>query len=323
MAESSVEKLLRLTSVQHVKGHVRVDKGKLERVHAYTRVVDYTKTDAPDVPSAAGLLKSINRPAKNKRESINVSWDLKQHNWKMKSPSKRRPFRPDEPHIYQDSWHQELETKDGKTVPSVVDTSPPNPSVKNLDSAIHGWLVGRSRGGASFTDYFPWWREIRTEFAKQVGVKPLKPYDSKGDYIMPSAPPKQSEIVKDATALVEGIRKAPPAQPGLWRGLSPHGFGGGEPVGPVHRLQNMKPGRTLTMLPGSWSRDPARAKMYAYGSQEDPGIMFYVVPGSKGVKDRKRLLGDEEVITAGKFKVLNVEKTKGLVVITLQQTEVL
>jgi hypothetical protein len=279
--------------------------GRFGRQRRLVRTIELdpqTFTPKEAAPTVARLRALFH--AQETGESINVvrgedgRWDYKpDHQW--------RTFRPDEPHIAQDEWPANTERwremLGDDPPPIIVDTSPPNPATRGLDGAIKHWIIGSTAGGRR---RFPWFREIRTEFAALVGMEAPEPRDSRGSHEVegpPSTWPTTEKARRYAEALRAGIAAAEPAQPELWRGLE------GSPADErVAALLAAAPGDEMTLLPASFTRDPAQALVY--GASEHPALLLRVLPGARGVADKKPLLSDQEVITAGQFQVVDVER---------------
>jgi hypothetical protein len=154
------------------------------------------------------------------------------------------------------------------------------------------------------SDYYnmPYCKEIASHAAYLMGQidAPVERWGRRTGFRAPS----EAMLAQDAKDLLASINQGVEGQPVLWRGLEPSRSA---TKGLVDKAQV---GDTLTLGLAATSRDAIAAAKYteAWKGDNTP-IIMRIEEGSKGVSlgDRALYRHDQEVITSGRFEVVEVQ----------------
>jgi hypothetical protein len=126
---------------------------------------------------------------------------------------------------------------------------------------------------------------------------PPEPFDTS----MGGRTPTQEMLKKDASDMLASINNGAEGQPVLWRGMDTTESKAKQSVGKA------KAGDTFVLGLASTSRNVYAAVRY---SDDEQPVLLRVEEGSKGISigDRALYRHDQEVITSGRFEVVEVEK---------------
>jgi hypothetical protein len=215
-------------------------------------------------------------------------------------------IRPDQPHTPQDIFHIPLrsdntaqegeeEGLNSETEKKLtLNTSPRNAGpVKSatLGRWEKAWLDD------PYNDNYC--RDIAYHAAHIMGQRktPPEPVDTG----MGGRTPSQEMLRKDATDMLASINNGAEGQPVLWRGIDPTESKAKQSVAKAIV------GDTFVLGLASTSRNVYAAVRY---SDDEKPILLRVEEGSKGISlgDRALYRHDQEVITSGRFEVVEVEK---------------
>jgi hypothetical protein len=219
------------------------------------------------------------------------------------------PIRPDQPHTARDIssvgqiWNSSAQISEDWGLSNTIDKQlTVNTSPRNRGPVKAGTLSRWEKAWES--DYYnmPYCKEIASHAAYLMGQvdAPVERWGRRTGFRAPS----EAMLAQDAKDLLASINQGVEGQPVLWRGLEPSRSA---TKGLVDKAQV---GDTLTLGLAATSRDAIAAAKYtqAYSGESKP-IIMRIEEGSKGVSlgDRALYRHDQEVITSGRFEVVEVQ----------------
>lgn len=214
-----------------------------------------------------------------------------------------RAVYPDEPHSSRDGdWPHTYVGRPGQG--GYVNTSPGNSSSISKEAFKFWETAGTVKGANAGSN--PQCGIIREAADKHFAIPTHG--DPRRSVLFPIDSNKADSLAK---SMYQGIEKAQPAQPILWRGM-----------GNAPELKSAKVGDTMHTSLMSTSRGAHAAKGYM-GSSEN-GVMLRIAPGSRGVAiESGRYSHDQEVVSGGKFRIVGKSNLPGgQTVLDVEQIEV-
>ena len=219
------------------------------------------------------------------------------------------PIRPDQPHTAQDiasmgqAWNSSAQISEDWGLNNTTDKQlTVNTSPRNRGPVKVGTLSRWEKAWVNDYNDLPYCKEIASHAAYLMGQidAPVERWGRRQGFKAPS----DSMLAQDAKDLLASINQGVTGQPVLWRGLEP------SRSATKGLVDKAEVGDTLTLGLASTSRDAIAATKYTLAWKGDnKPIIMRIEAGSKGVSlgDRALYRHDQEVITSGKFEVIEVQ----------------
>ncbi|NBR70512.1 MAG: hypothetical protein EBT75_00185 [Proteobacteria bacterium] len=215
-------------------------------------------------------------------------------------------IRPDQPHTPQDIFHLSLRSdntaQEGEDQGYNSETEKKltlNTSPRNAGPVKTATLGRWEKAWLDDPYNNNYCKDIAHHAANIMGQRDTRP--GPFDTSMGGRTPSQEMLRKDATDMLASINNGTEGQPVLWRGIDTRHSQAKKNVG------NADAGDTFVLGLASTSRDVFAAVRY---SRDEQPVLLRIEEGSKGISigDRAIYRHDQEVITSGRFEVVEVEK---------------